>query len=147
MASINIAISMAVCITVGGCAHLEFPDKDGGLAYFEPVPHMFVTTSAECVTTGTVVMVPGERKIVKFKQGYGSSDLSVTMTNGMIASVGQKADIKTPETLTAVGAFTTALAATAVKEEKPKCKPSAILYPIRNGAVDMSGGTPFPVSP
>jgi hypothetical protein len=106
---------------------------------------MLISTSAECITTGTVVMVPGERKIVKLKQGYGNSDLSVTLTNGMIASVGQKTDAKTPETLTAVGALVTAAAA-AIKEDELKCKPSAVLYPIRNGAVDTSGGTKFPIS-
>lgn len=127
-----------------GCAHLEFPEDDKGLPYFEPLPYMLITTTPECVTTGTVVMIPGERKIVELKSGYGSSELSVTLTNGMISAVGQKTDTKVPETVTAMAALATATAL--AKEEKPKCKPSAILYPIRNGTVDVSGGTVFPIS-
>lgn len=91
-------------------------------------------------------MVPGKRRVVKFKSGFGSSELSVTLSNGMIASVGQKTDTKVPETITSIAALGTAAAAFK-SDGGSKCEPKAALYPITNGSVDASNGPVLQVDP
>ena len=143
---IVISISWVVVAFLSGCAHLEFESPDDGLAYYESVPYFLVSTTAECTTTGTVVMIPGQKKIVKLKSGFGSSELSVTLSNGMIAAVGQKTDTKVPETITSVAALGTAVAALNATSGT-KCVPEASLFPIKNGKVDTSNGPVFQVIP
>ena len=130
---IKIGISV-ILFWVLGCARIDFGGE--GLTYYEPKPYLFVSTTKECVTTATVVIIPETKKVMKFETGYGSSDLSVTLTNGMVASVGQKTDSKIPETITSIASLGTAAALykTSIEEQKKEgCKPSAILYPIENG--------------
>ena len=122
-----------------GCAHLEF-DGDGKVHYYDPVPYLFVATTKECVTTATVVALPGQERRVGFKSGFGSSDLSVGLTNGMLTSVGQKSDSKVPEVITALG---TAAAATMVP--KAGCTATAVLYPVTDGKPDLTHPLAFAV--
>lgn len=127
-----------------GCAHLDFGQQEGeGLAYYEPTPYLFVTTSPDCKCTATVVVVPGTRKTVKFIPGYGSANLSVTLNNGMIATAGQITDAQVPATITAVSGLTTAAAGMlkSAREAAPtlaagECTPTASLYPIVSGVVE-----------
>ena len=129
-------------VVLTGCARLDFESPDDGLAYYDAVPYFFVTTTAECVSTGTVVMVPGDRKIVKLKSGFGASELSVTLSNGMISAVGQKTDTKVPETITSIATLGTAVAA--FKDGGgTKCVPTANLYPVVNGRIDTTNGPAF----
>lgn len=71
-----------------GCGHLDF-GPDQGLTYYDPKPYLFVSTTKDCVTTATTVMLPSAKRDVKLVAGYGTTDLSVSLTNGMISSVGQ----------------------------------------------------------
>ena len=75
--------------------------RQDGLKYFDPVPYLLVSCTPEGTTMATVVVVPGEPKSLRSNNGFGSSSLTVELTNGMITSVGQEADSKIPETLTA----------------------------------------------
>lgn len=141
----TVVIGVFVVATLSACAHVEFPQEDGGLAYYDALPHLLVTTSPECAMTGTVVMIPGDRKIVKLHPGYGVGELSVTLNNGMISAIGQKTDSKVPETIASLAAVMTASAALST-DTSTKCKPTATLYPISKGKVDTANPIPLPIN-
>ena len=110
-----------------GCGHLEFVDfqKGEGLTYYEPMPYLFLVITPECVTTANVIVLPGEKRTLKFVSGLGSTDLSVSVSNGMLTAVGQKTDTKIPETIGAIASLAGgAVAARAVGG----CTPTATLY-------------------
>jgi hypothetical protein len=119
-----------------GCAHLEF--SDGGLMYYDGKPYLFVSTTKDCTSTATIVMVPDQKKMVKFIPGYGTAELSIGLSNGMIISAGQKTDTQIPQTITALTGMA-ATAATILKSApvgvtpKTECNPSAKLFLIVNG--------------
>jgi hypothetical protein len=123
-------------LLVSGCAGLDFGD-DRGLAYYDQKPYLFVTTTQDCVTTSTIVSIPAEKREVKFKTGYGSANLSISLNNGMITSAGQTTDTKIPETLNAVASLGTAatglIKGRARAPSKPQCEAYAALYAIENG--------------
>lgn len=133
-------------LALGGCAGLDFGEQ--GLSYYEPKPYLFVAVNKECVSTATVISLPGEKRAVKFKSGFGSADLSVALSNGVLTNAGQKTDSKVPETITAVAALGTAMAALTAEKPGGKqvlCKPAATLYPIVNGVPDLKSPAEFPV--
>ena len=110
-----------------GCAHIEF-GADKGLLYYEPVPYLIVTRGADCTVSATLLMLPGREKHLQLAEGYGSADLKVTLSNGMITEVGQNVDNKVPDTLASLAALRSATFA------KQGCAgPPAILYPIEDG--------------
>ena len=139
----------SILVLLSGCGHLEFgPDK--GPTYYDPKPYFFVTTTKDCVTTGPVVSLPETKREVKLVPGYGSSDLSVNLSNGMITAVGQKTDPSIPTTIsvvvgpaTAVGALTKS--AKAEPEKPTSCTPTSVLYPIEDGSPNLNAGFHFPV--
>ena len=148
----NLIRSCFVSVSVfllSGCGHLDFgPDK--GLTYYDPKPYLFVTTTKDCVTTATLVAVPEAKREVKLISGYGSTDLSVNLNNGMITSVGQKTDTKIPETITAVAGLSTAVGGLMKAKAEPGkqviCTPAAVLYPVENGVPNIKAPISFPVS-
>ena len=120
-----------------GCAHIDFgADR---LTYFDPQPHLVVSTTADCVMTATVLVIPGKQRSLKFVSGYGSSELSATLSNGMLQSVGQKTDTKIPETISALaslGAAAGGFRAAGAPLEKRSCDPSITVYEIAGGKPD-----------
>ncbi|HEY2775029.1 MAG TPA: hypothetical protein VGK20_13360 [Candidatus Binatia bacterium] len=136
-------LAMLVATALCGCAGIDFDSTGPGLTYYEPRPYLFVTTTRECVSTATVISIPDRKKTMKFRSGYGSSDLSATFSGGMVTAVGQKVDTKIPETITAVSSLATAAGGLGLMEagkpapgSKPKaaeCTPAARLYAIENG--------------
>lgn len=116
-----------------GCAHIEF-DAGKGLAYYEPVPHLLVAQGADCSITATLLMLPGQKKYLRLAEGYGSSDLKVTLSDGMITEVGQTVDNRVPETLASLAALKGA------GFSREGCAgPTATLYPIVDGKPAESG--------
>ena len=131
--------SFAAVSLLTGCAALTFgPESMNALTYYDPKPYLFISTTADCVSTATIISVPETKKGVSFNSGYGTSDLSITLSGGMIASVGQKTDSKIPETLSSVATLATAVGglARSAAPQEAACKPSARLYNINNGVVD-----------
>jgi hypothetical protein len=140
---------LVILIGTSGCAHIDFGGK--GMTYYTPKPYLFVATTRQCVTTATVVSVPAKKKVMKFVPGYGSSNLSVTLSNGMIASVGQETSAKVPETLTSIASLGTAAAAAALQPraatgKQVVCTPTAKMYPLVSGVPDINHPLSFPVS-
>jgi len=138
-----------LALLVSGCAGLVFNPtaQDDALTYYETAPYLFISTSKDCVTTASVVALPGRQRSVSLRSGYGSADLSVGLSSGMITSVGQKTDTKIPETITAVGGLAKNLGVGIAGEAKGKqiiCDPVGTLYPIVNGYPDYNHPLPFP---
>ena len=142
-----VSFCLVAVIVFAGCARLDFGDGKG-LSYYDAKPYLFVSVNKECVPTASLLMLPGEKRQVRFVSGMGSADLNLTLNNGMVTVVGQKTDTKIPETLTSLAGLTTAgVGALAEIQdmdfekitpgEKPKkaqviC-PQAFLYPIEGG--------------
>jgi hypothetical protein len=131
---------------LSGCAHLDFGHE--GLTYYDPNAYLFVTTTRDCVTTATVLVVPGTKKAVKFESGYGTASLSVTLSNGMVTSAGQITDTQIPATITAIAGLIPAavgmMKGARVELPEKGCTPTASLYPIVSGVV-VDKPIPFPV--
>jgi hypothetical protein len=127
---------IACAATASGCAYIDFGGP--GLPYFEPVPYLFVAPAAECSLIATLVMLPGEKRYLKFVNGYGSVDLSVSLGNaGMISNVGHKVDNKVSDTITSLAALQAAFATSAATRAAPApaCQEKARLFPILNGVL------------
>jgi hypothetical protein len=116
---------------LSGCASIDFGGD--GLTYYDPKPYLFVSKTDKCVSSATVINIPGQKKTMKFGSGYGSSDLSATFSNNMVTGVGQKNDSKVPETITSIAAL-----ATATLTGASVCKPTATLYPLINGVPETN---------
>jgi hypothetical protein len=144
------AVILMICIVgivnISACAHIDFDGK--GLTYYDPKPYLFVSTTQECVSTATVVMIPEIKKVMQFKSGYGSAELSASLTNGMVSSVGQKTDTKIPETISAIASLGTAATGfkTAEVGKKVVCKPTATLYHLDSGVPALDKSLSFPVT-
>jgi hypothetical protein len=94
-------------------------------------------------------VLPEQKKSVTFKTGYGTADLSVSLSNGMITSAGQKTDTKIPETISSIASLGTAIGGLMkIKPEPGKqviCTPSAMLFPIVSGVPDVNNPIQFDV--
>jgi hypothetical protein len=139
-------------LPLAACAGLQFNDAptSGALTYREPVPYVFVALAKDCSWTATVISLPGPQRSVTFKNGYGTANLSIALSNGMISSAGQQTDSKIPETITAIGGLAGSIAKAAPppgggKPAPPTCTPAGFLYPIGvDGKPDRSAGVSFP---
>ena len=126
-----------------GCGQLVFnqtPQPDA-LLYFEPVTYLYIATSKDCVQTAQVISLPGHARSVTLKPGYGTTDLSVNLSNGMITSVGQKTDPQIPQTITALtgAASTFSKLAIAKSEGGGGCPGGSGLYKIGpDGVPDLT---------
>ena len=119
-----------------GCATVDFDSNPRGAVYYEPLPYVFYSITEKCVSSVAVVTLPGKRRYLDFRGGYGSSNLSAEFSNGLLIKVGQTSDSKVPETLTAVAAIATAAAL--LTDTKAPCSALAVLYPIVDGEPDTS---------
>ena len=131
--------SLAAVSFLTGCAGFAFgPESTNALTYYDPKPYLFISTTADCASTATILSVPETRKGVSFNSGYGTADLSITLSGGMITSVGQKTDSKIPETLSSVATLATAVGglARSTPRQEGGCNPGGRLYNIDKGVVD-----------
>ena len=139
-------IGLILVVSLFGCARIDFGGTDGRLTYYDPKPYLFVSTNKTCVTTAAVIVLPAEKKSLKFISGYGSVNLSVELSNGMITSVGQETNTQVPETISAIADLgKTAAVFTKEMRAGEGCPPSAVLYPIVNGEPDVTKPIPFEV--
>ena len=135
----NSAVLAAGAILLCGCAKLQFQSapSDDALTYYETTPYFLIQQDLACVQTAQVVSSPGRKRGVKLNSGYGSANLSVSLSaDGTIASVNQETDTKFPETITAVTGLAKIIAPPVVAAGK--CEARAALFPIVDGHVDLS---------
>jgi hypothetical protein len=135
---ISLALVLVGALATSGCAGLQFSgeERDDALTYFVPEPYLVVSISADCAWTANVISLPGQRRSVRFNNGYGTADLSLALSNGIITAVGQKTDSKIPETITAAAGLAKVILPTTTAAEgpkKPSCNPETHLYAIKDG--------------
>ncbi|GAB6124740.1 hypothetical protein [Humidesulfovibrio idahonensis] len=144
-----VSCCIVAAIVFAGCARLDF-GEDRGLTYYEAKPFLFVSTNKDCVSSATVLMLPAEKRQVRFVSGYGTSDLSVALSNGMITNVGQKTDAKIPETMTSLAGLATAsvgvLALTKGVKAEAGCPVQAHLYPVEGGLPNLQKPIVIPLN-
>jgi hypothetical protein len=133
-------ISLTIALASNGCAHISFhdptnPKPDVGLEYYKPKLYLLVTKTKDG-TKADILTLPDLTKprFALLHPGYGSSNLSLKLSNGILTDVGQTVDTKIPETITALSGLATA-AAGAAKEATPtggtaKEEPSFTIYEI-----------------
>jgi len=127
-------IILLVVFILSGCANINFNADDNGAVYYEPLPYLFYSVTDKCVSSATVVTLPGKKRHLKFTSGYGSSDLSAEFSNGLLTKVGQTSDTKVPETLTSISGL---IAANFDQNSVTTGCSKSILFPIENGVPNL----------
>jgi hypothetical protein len=123
-----------IALIFNGCAHISFhdpanPNRNVGLEYYKLKLYLLVTNT-EDGPKSEILTLPDltQPRYALLHPGYGSSSLSVKLTNGVITEVGQTVDTKIPETITALANMATA----ARGREQEAGKPNFGLYEIVN---------------
>jgi hypothetical protein len=110
----NLSTLGAVCLLLGGCASMTFyPDAEmkkpkEGLKFYYTKPYLLVARDGTAkVTSITVQYLPDLEHPVyaKATPGYGSSNLTLAFSNGVITNFGQQVDTKVPETISSLGSL------------------------------------------
>ena len=155
---------LAVAGLLSGCAGLHFYDVDSSghaqgndrIAFYETKPTVLVAYGADCSVSFSVLSLPGAKRWVRMKSGYGSNKLGINFgAGGTLSSVNQETDTKIPETITAVGGALKNLADANLlsaqlaakpdqKVEVKECHTHADLYNITDGELSK---TPRPFAP
>jgi len=83
--------------------------RNVGVEYYKPKLYLLVTTMKEGYKAD-ILTLPDltEARYAVLHPGYGSSNLSLKLNNGVLTDVGQLVDTKIPEIITALGSLTTA---------------------------------------
>jgi len=118
MGARRIGALVVVALVLNGCGHIGFYDTDDaksretGVKFYTPKPYILVSRvqAKDNPIKVEVLYLPDLSKPIfaRAVAGLGSSDLSMTFSNGTLAGFGQKTDPKLPETLTSVGGLATA---------------------------------------
>tara|TARA_A100000171_G_scaffold48036_3_gene54924 strand:+ start:2036 stop:2464 length:429 start_codon:yes stop_codon:yes gene_type:complete len=128
-------ILVLAVLGLSGCAGVDFNADENGAVYYEPLPYLFYSVTDKCISSATVVSLPGKKRHLDFSSGYGSSSLSAEFSNGLLTKVGQTSDSKIPETLTSIAGLKTA--GVLAEGATAACKPKAVLFPIENGVPNL----------
>jgi len=128
---------LALALLFTGCAHISFHDSNNpgrniGFEYYKPKFYLLVTDDKDG-TKASVVTLPDltQPRYALLHAGYGSSNLSLAQSNGVLTTVGQAVDTKIPETIAAVSGLATAAAKRATRDADTG-KPYAKLYELSN---------------
>jgi len=104
-------LGIAITLIFGSCATVKFYDdgalkKETGIEFYQAKPYLLVEKkpAKDVAVKSTIIYLPdmSRPKYAKLKTGFGSSDLKLSMTNGIITSYGVTSDSKIPETITAL---------------------------------------------
>jgi uncharacterized protein YceK len=131
-------------LVLSGCARIVFYEKphENALNYYDPQAYLAVTLTKDCTYTASPLVLPGTLRSAEFRSGYGSANLTLAVTNGLISSVGQNTDTQIPATISALSSAVGSLAHLAPlgldnRATPAPCPPSLTLYKITNGSLDM----------
>lgn len=128
-------IFISTILSLSGCASVNFNAGEDGAVYYEPLPYLFYSRTDKCVTSATVVSLPGKKRHLDFSNGYGSSTLSAEFSNGLLTKIGQTSDSKASETLTSIAGLATAGVLSI--DGSAVCTPISVLFPIENGTPNI----------
>ena len=108
-------ILVGIAAALVGCAHISFHDPNNstrgnvGVEYYKPKLYLLVTQQKEGYKADILTLPDlAQPRYALLHPGYGSSNLSLKLSNGILTDVGQTVDTKIPETITALGSLTSA---------------------------------------
>lgn len=108
----NLLTILTLTVILSGCATVKFYSdkeltKESGIEFYSPKPYLIVekNPAKDVSMKMSIVYLPdfNNPKYAKLKPGFGSSDLKLSLENGIITSYGITSDSKIPETITAIG--------------------------------------------
>lgn len=132
----KVYVAIFLAVASSGCASVDFNAGPDGAVYYEPLLYLFYSVTDKCISSATVVSLPGNKRHLDFRSGYGSSSLSAEFSNGLLTKVGQTSDTKIPETLTSIAGLKTA--GMLLEGAQAACEAKAVLFPIENGVPNLS---------
>lgn len=115
----RVALAIGASVLLGGCAGVDFystPDlkagNETGIPIYSSKPYLLVsrTGNKDKPTEVTIVHLSDPSKVIyaKPKPGFGSSNLTLSLSNGQMTAFGQQVDTKIPELITSLSAMVTA---------------------------------------
>ncbi len=114
---LQIIIYMLIAYAVTSCSSIKFYNShhdEVGLKYFYPKPYILVqhNVSKDTPVKISLIYLPNlqDSQFVKVRNGIGTNQIEIDITNGILTKISSTADSKTPETITALGSLATALA-------------------------------------
>jgi len=130
----KIIISFLGCILLlCSCSTVKFYSDstlktETGIKVYTAKPYLLVTSVKDSLNA-KVIYLPdfAYPQYVKLKSGIGTSNLSLTLVNGILTSYGLTTDTKIPETITAATGLITEIATVLkgdTKNDKPSPKPT-----------------------
>ncbi len=138
---ITIILVAAIGVCINGCAGVTFYSdatlmKRTGIPIYAPKPYLLIArTGANDKPVDVSIVYLNDTQNVIYaepRSGLGSSNLTLSLENGKMASFGQQADTKIPELITSLGGLLTSRA-TALKTEAEAAQ-------IRAGIGTMQAG-------
>ena len=110
--------SLTALFACAGCAHISFHEsgdrqrKNIGVEYYQPKLYLLLTRTGTGAYKAEILTLPdlARPRYALLHPGYGSSNLSLKLSNGILTDIGQQADSKIPETITALGSLATSAA-------------------------------------
>ena len=113
----KIIISLFGCLFLfSNCSTVKFYNDstlktETGIKVYSAKPYLLVTSINDSLST-KIVYLPDltNPQYIKLKSGLGTSNLSLTLTNGILTSYGLSTDTKIPETITAATGLLTGVA-------------------------------------
>jgi hypothetical protein len=134
-------VGCLVSLSVAGCGHIStYTDPkltrgtETGILYYPPKPYLLVsrTGAKDKPNDVQVVYLPdlSQPRYAVMKSGFGSSNLALTFSNGVLVSTSQQTDPKIVELITALAGVPTSLATAAkTRAEAGAIRAEASDYP------------------
>ncbi len=113
---------MIISFVLTNCATVQFYndselEEKTGIEFYSPKPFLVVekNPAKDVAVKYSIIYLPDKSrpKFAKMKPGLGTSDLQLTLENGIITSYGITADSKIPETITSVAELISSVASLA----------------------------------
>lgn len=103
--------------TVASCAHIQVRDQHGketGIPFYPAKTYVVVETTKDGSKLA-LLSVPDVTRphTIRHEPGWGTAQLNVSLSNGMLTSVNQSTDAKGSETIAAVGSLVSGVGALA----------------------------------
>ena len=122
MKKLYIFVTFGALFGISGCAGVTFYSdetltKKTGIPIYSSKPYLLVsrTGSTEKPVEISIVHLSDPEKVIyaEPRSGFGSANLTLTLTNGQLASFGQQTDTRISELITSLGGFLTSRATAA----------------------------------
>jgi hypothetical protein len=147
----RVLLIAAALLFLQGCASIDFDAKNKdksdkhGLVYYVAEPGVLVKDAENCTQDVSLFMIPGEERELKFRSGWGSSNFSVELTNGMIGKASQATDPKIESLIASV--FKPSAMNDNPLEKKKQCKVRTNLYRLRDIKYESNGKVEYAIPP